>query len=77
MHAVLGGTGTFMPMPQVLDVVDLDDARPYPIITGEYSATPRWGRTPVQAGTVIAKPVPAFVKLDDSVVAEELARMAD
>ena len=77
VHAVLGGTGTFMPMPQVLDVVDLDDARPYPIITGEYSATPRWGRTPVQAGMVIAKPVPAFVKLDESVVAEELARMAD
>ncbi|GAA1796675.1 methionine--tRNA ligase [Nostocoides veronense] len=77
VHRVLGGEGDFMPMPQVVEVTDLDDGRAYPIITGDYSATPAWGRRPVVAGTPIAKPAPAFVKLDESVVAEELARMAD
>jgi methionyl-tRNA synthetase len=75
VHAVLGGEGTFMPMPHVEQVNDLDDGRPYPIITGDYRDTPRWERTPVRAGTPIGKPSPVFVKLEDSVVAEELARM--
>ena len=47
VHRVLGRTGDFMPMPQVVDVADLDDGRAYPVITGDYSATPRWGRVPV------------------------------
>jgi methionyl-tRNA synthetase len=65
-----------MPMPQVVDVADLDDGRAYPVITGDYSATPRWGRVPVVPGTPVAKPGPVFVKLDESVVAQELDRMA-
>ena len=77
VHRVLGGEGEFMPMPTVADVTDLDDGSVYPIITGDYSATPTWGRRPVVAGTPIGKPAPAFVKLDESVVAEELARMAN
>ena len=77
VHAVLGGRGQFMPMPVLADVSGLDgDAdRTYPVITGEYSKTPRWGRTPVVVGTPIVKPAPVFTKLDDSVVDEELARM--
>ena len=77
VHAVLGGRGQFMPMPVIADVSGLDgDAdRTYPVITGEYSNTPRWGRTPVVVGTPIVKPAPVFTKLDDSVVDEELARM--
>jgi methionyl-tRNA synthetase len=77
VHAVLGGAGEFMPMPTVTDVTDLDNGSAYPIITGDYSATPTWARRPVVAGTPIGKPAPAFVKLDESVVAEELARMAN
>ena len=50
--------------------------RSYPIITGDYSATPRWERVPVVPEVLIAKPVPIFTKLDPSVVDDERARMA-
>ena len=76
VHAVLGGQGQLVPMPRVDEVTDLDSARPYEVITGDYSATPRWERRPVVPGTPIAKPTPVFVKLDDAVVEEELTRMA-
>lgn len=74
VHAVLGGEGEFMPMPRLTQVRDLDDdSRAYPVITGEYSATPRWESRPVVAGTPIAKPTPVFAKLDlDEVQAEWL-----
>ena len=75
VDAVLGGTGDFMPMPRVEEVADLDDGSPYPIITGDYAATPPWARRPVESGTPIGKPAPVFVKLDESVIADELARM--
>ncbi|WP_083450019.1 methionine--tRNA ligase [Luteipulveratus mongoliensis] len=75
VHAVMGGEGEFTPMPRVDQVTDLDDGRPYPIITGDYSATPRWERRPVTVGTSIEKPAPVFIKLDPSVVDEELARL--
>ena len=48
----------------------------YPVITGDYSATPRWESRPVVVGTPISKPAPVFTKLDESVVDEELARAA-
>ena len=53
---------------RVLEVVaDLDDdVRTYPVITGDYSGTPRWERRPVVVGTPIAKPTGVFVKLDPS-----------
>ena len=47
---------------------------PYPIITGDYTATPRWRRTPSRRRTG-AKPTPIFTKLDPSVVDEELGRL--
>ena len=52
-----------------------DELRVYPIITGEYSSTPRWERRPVTVGAPVAKPTPVFVKLDPCVVEEEMARM--
>ena len=80
VHAVLGGTGDFMPMPRIDEVGDLDPgAGPitdaYPVITGDYSTTPRWESRPVAVGVPVAKPTPVFTKLDPSVVDEELARM--
>ncbi|MBB2894669.1 methionine--tRNA ligase [Flexivirga oryzae] len=63
---VFGGTGEFMPMPRLEQVRDLDDdTRAYPIITGEYSGTPRWESRPVQVGVPVAKPTPIFAKLDE------------
>ncbi|PRY58094.1 methionyl-tRNA synthetase [Knoellia remsis] len=77
VHAFLGGEGEFMPMPRIEDVhgLDSDSDRTYPIITGDYSATPRWESRPVVVGTPIAKPTGVFAKLDESVVDEELARL--
>ena len=51
VHAVLGGQGELMPMPRLEVVRDLDDdARSYPVITGEYSATPSGSRGPSSSG---------------------------
>ncbi|RYG77602.1 methionine--tRNA ligase [Yimella sp. RIT 621] len=70
------GITEFMPMPRLEQVRDLDDeSRGYPIITGEYTSTPRWESRPVTVGTPIAKPTPIFTKLDPSVVEEENARL--
>jgi methionyl-tRNA synthetase len=77
VHHALGGTGEFVPMPRVEVVrgVDEGDAdREYPVITGDYAATPRWESRPVVVGTPIARAAPLFAKLDDSVVDDELAR---
>jgi len=76
VHAVLGGTGELIPMPQLSDVEDLDGGPAYPVITGDYSGGPRWESTPVVPGTPIGPPTPVFTKLDPSVVDEELARMS-
>ncbi len=80
--AAYGGQGEFMPMPRIDHVEDLDPDDGaglgfYPIITGDYSATPPWERRSIVAGTPVAKPTPIFTKLDPAVVDEELARLAD
>jgi methionyl-tRNA synthetase len=79
--SAFGGEGEFMPMPRIEHVQDLDPddgagIGTYPIITGEYSGTPRWERRPVEVGAKVEKPTPIFTKLDPSVVDEELARLA-
>ncbi|MCE0485666.1 methionine--tRNA ligase [Ornithinimicrobium sediminis] len=77
VHAALGGEGTFMPMPHVEEVSDLDEPQraTYPVITGDYSAMPRWEHRPVTVGAPVAKPTPIFTKLDPSVVDEERRRL--
>ncbi|MDO5079908.1 methionine--tRNA ligase [Buchananella hordeovulneris] len=78
---VLGGAGDLAPLPRIEEVVDLDitreDGSPldYPIITGDYTNVRPWASRPVVVGTPVAKPTPVFVKLDESVIAEELARL--
>jgi methionyl-tRNA synthetase len=72
---VLGGRGEVAPMPEIQEVEDLDGGPSYPILTGDYSDTPRWERRAVVAGTPISKPQPVFTKLDVAVVDEELARL--
>ncbi|WP_149202352.1 methionine--tRNA ligase [Actinotalea subterranea] len=77
VHTALGGSGDFMPMPRVDEVTDLEDGHPYPIITGDYSATPAWASSPVPVGARVVKPTPIFTKLDDDVVEAELDRLRD
>lgn len=83
---VFGGQGAIAPMPHIEDVAELDpevlpdifDGREgYPIITGDYTTAPTWGRHEVVVGTAVAKPSPVFTKLDEAIVDEELARYAD
>ncbi|NHA67596.1 methionine--tRNA ligase [Phycicoccus flavus] len=77
VHAVLGGEGDLVPMPRLETVTGLDpedEGRTWPVITGEYSTTPRWESRPVVVGTPISKPAPVLTKLDESVVDDELAR---
>jgi len=71
-----GGAGDIAPMPRIEEAEDLDGGAPYPIITGDYSHTPRWERRAIVPGTPVAKPTPIFTKLDPAVVDEELARLA-
>ena len=80
VHAVLGGEGDKFPMPVIEQVDELEPDNgagltTYPVITGDYSATPAWESRPIVVGTPIAKPTPVFTKLDPSVVEEELARL--
>jgi len=83
---VMGGSGEIAPMPHIEEVEELDpqvlpadfEGRDgYPIITGDYTNVPTWERHAITVGTPIAKPTPVFVKLDEAIVEEELARYAD
>jgi methionyl-tRNA synthetase len=78
--AAYGGKGEFMPMPRIDRVEELDPGSgagltSYPVITGDYSATPSWESRPVVVGTPVEKPTPIFTKLDPAVIEEELARL--
>ena len=77
VHRMLGGAGEWSPLPEMVDVADLDGGSAYPILRGDYAAgAAHWGRTPIVPGTPLEPPTPLFTKLDPSVVDEELARMA-
>lgn len=75
IDAILGGDGTIAPMPQLVETEDIDNGHPFPIITGDYTHVRAWEPREVVPGTPISKPTPAFQKLDESVVGEELARL--
>jgi methionyl-tRNA synthetase len=77
IHELLGGAGTFAPMPEIHEVEDLDGGPGYPVLTGDYSAFPVWQSRPIEAGTELAKPSPVFRKLDPSIVDEELTRLQE
>ena len=75
VHEMLGGTGEWSGMPRI-ETVDEEGGPSYPVITGDYDSTFRWESRPVAAGTPLAVPAPLFTKLDQSVVDEEIARLA-
>jgi methionyl-tRNA synthetase len=76
VHEMLGGTGDWSGMPRI-ETVDEEGGPSYPVITGTYDSAFRWESRPVTAGTPLSVPVPLFKKLDQSVVDEEIARLAD
>jgi methionyl-tRNA synthetase len=78
VHALLGGEGTWAPMPELVEVEDETavGSPSYSVLTGDYNASvARWESRPITPGTPIAPPKPVFTKLDPSVVDEELARL--
>jgi len=74
VHDMLGGAGEWSGMPHI-ETVDEEGAPSYPVITGTYDTSPRWGSHPIAAGAPLAVPAPLFTKLDPSVVDEEIARL--
>jgi len=76
VHQMLGGAGEWSGMPRIETVAE-EGAPSYPVITGDYDSTFRWESRPVTAGTPLSTPAPLFTKLDQSVVDEEIARLAD
>jgi methionyl-tRNA synthetase len=75
VHDMLGGTGSWSGMPRI-ETVDEEGGPSYPVITGSYDSTFRWAWHPIAVGTPLSVPAPLFRKLDQSVVDEELARLA-
>jgi methionyl-tRNA synthetase len=78
VHALLGGEGEWAPMPEVVEVDEPTavGSPSYPVITGDYRDGGKWESTPLPAGRPLAPPTPIFRKLDESIVDEELARLA-
>ena len=74
VEKTFGGDRVIAPMPRSEEVVDLDGST-YPIITGDYTAAPRWESTQVRIGAKVEKPKPIFQKLDPAIIDEELARL--
>jgi methionyl-tRNA synthetase len=77
VHEMFAGDGRLTSMPEVREVEDLDGGAPYPVITGDYRTGASWARTPLAVGAPMSAPTPIFRKLDDSIVAEELARLEE
>jgi len=76
IHEALGGQGVHAPMPQIVEVDDLDGGPGYPVLTGDYTTGAKWESRPIAVGTPLKPPTPVFKKLDPSIVEEELARLA-
>jgi len=79
VHALLGGTGAWAAMPDLIEVDEPTAAGSpsYHVLAGDYDTGARWQSNPIEAGRPLAPPTPVFTKLDPSVVDEELARLAD
>jgi methionyl-tRNA synthetase len=77
VHRMLGGTEVWSGQPELQEVDDLDGGPGYPVLMGDYDTEAVWESRPLRVGHQVAKPVPLFVKLDPSVVDEELARLED
>jgi len=78
VRRLLGDTRRWAPMPELVEVADLDGGPAYPVLTGDHAgAAARWERQPLAVGAPVDPPTPIFAKLDPSVVTEELARLAE
>ncbi|MGQ0463787.1 MAG: methionine--tRNA ligase [Sporichthyaceae bacterium] len=75
VHELLGNADEWSGMPQLTEVTQAG-GDPYTVLQGDYATAATWASRPIVAGTTLAAPTPIFAKLDDSIVEEELARLA-
>ena len=77
VHELLGNEGVLAGQLEFREVTE-EGGRTHEVLTGDYSSwVGRWEPSALRAGQQLAEPRPLFRKLDESVVDEELRRMAD
>ncbi len=77
LHEYLGGEGTIAGIPDFKTIREAS-SNTYDILTGDYASwTGRWSPDPLPPGRKLREPKPLFVKLDDSIVDDELRRMEE
>ncbi|HEY3604259.1 MAG TPA: methionine--tRNA ligase [Sporichthyaceae bacterium] len=74
VHELLGNTDVWSGQPALSEVTQ-EGGDPYTVLRGDYRTAAVWGSRPITAGTPLSTPTPIFTKLEDSIVAEELARL--
>jgi len=74
LHQMLGYDDMIAPQPQVEYELDPDGVQ-RPVLTGQYAIAARWQMSELVPGVSLRDPAPLFRKLDDSVAADELARL--
>jgi methionyl-tRNA synthetase len=75
LHELLGYEG-WLAGPLLFEEVAEDDGTTHRVLTGDYAAwSGRWAPCALPPGQKLQTPAPLFKKLDESVVAEELARL--
>ena len=77
VHELLGNEGLLAGPLEFREVTE-DGGRTHEVLTGDYASwVGRWEPSALRPGQPLAEPRPLFRKLDESVVEEELRRMAD
>ena len=77
VHELLGNEGLLAGPLEFREVTE-DGGRVHEVLTGDYGSwVGRWEPSALRPGQQLAEPRPLFRKLDESVVEEELRRMAD
>jgi methionyl-tRNA synthetase len=75
LHELLGYEG-WLAGPLLFEEVAEEDGTTHRVLTGDYAAwSGRWAPSALPPGQKLQTPAPLFKKLDESVVAEELARL--
>jgi methionyl-tRNA synthetase len=75
LHELLGYDG-YIAGPLLFREYSEADGSTHRVLTGDYNTwVGRWAPSALPAGQKLSQPAPLFKKLDDSVVAEELARL--
>ena len=76
VHELLGHEGFIAGPLEFREVVE-EDGRSHEVLTGDYASwVGRWQPSELRAGQALREPRPLFRKLDESLVEEELRRMA-